>query len=837
MNLRILRLRHKLVIFILLLMISPCVYGQDETASDADEEIEVTKPEPIPLSKLSSESEIVLRNIASNYLPSIRTDAITRNERLIDSATEHMKGVNEITQYAVEQNFPTEIRQIFVSQWEIYLEEIDYPLNLLNDYAKKLEQIQTNVTQTAELWLLTKQSLTESASSTPNTVERVDFILAKLDSVSEEAADSLDNAVTLQNRLVDLRLKATTIQNEQISSLGSELGSLISRRGPPIWKTQGDSISNYHLAESREFYNQFNRTEARTYLSTYQSKFIGLGIFMMLFYLALRWMRIRIREIKNLDKEILTTGEAVFKRPVFAAMLFSTICSIPFFSMEPLYLKAGMVLIILVSFAFLIPHVVNPNFRIHFFLFSGLYLLAVVQTVVLNSSVNLRVLELVESSLLLAFFIWYRKSQQKNKQTKLGNKLSTNVLLLITPLFTILAAIAIVGNIFGYIHMSYVLNTSLVTSFYIAALFGVAYSSLTAILVIFVHTKIAELSHLIVKYRNYIINRIRLIFQLLFIFFWLRFTLKSLYLLLPIKKSIQSFLNIGVQLEETFISIESVLHFFLIIIASWLIGNFIRLLLQDEVLSRFKLQRGVPMAVASITYYTLLTIGFLFALTSLGFNLTQLGVLAGALGIGIGFGLQNLVGNFISGLILIFERPIAVGDVVDLQNIEGQVISIGIRSSKVKKYDGSIMIVPNYDLISQKVINFSFTDQTRRCILLIHTNVNVDPEQVLKIMQETALTVDGVLSSPAASSYFQGTENQSKLFKLYYWLHMDRVLDVQSAVALKVHQKLKEHGIEVREQQSMELTSRVAENDRIENVNTSDPSTESTEQAGNKPKQ
>jgi potassium efflux system protein len=219
-----------------------------------------------------------------------------------------------------------------------------------------------------------------------------------------------------------------------------------------------------------------------------------------------------------------------------------------------------------------------------------------------------------------------------------------------------------------------------------------------------------------------------------------------------------------------------------------------RNLLEVELFGRMKLPRGVSRAVSSLTQYFLITMGFMLALSTAGFGMQNLGLLAGALGVGIGFGLQNIVNNFISGLILAFERPVTVGDIIIVAGHEGEVQRIGIRASVIKQYDGSEVIIPNAELISNRVINWTLTKYTRRIIMTIHTHQDTDTDQVLKIMKEAAGEVEYVLKEPQAKSYFHGIIDKEFEFALYYWAS-GNILDCKSAVNQQVQKALKDAGI------------------------------------------
>lgn len=149
------------------------------------------------------------------------------------------------------------------------------------------------------------------------------------------------------------------------------------------------------------------------------------------------------------------------------------------------------------------------------------------------------------------------------------------------------------------------------------------------------------------------------------------------------------------------ITISNIALFFISIWVSIKLSKIIRYFFENEFFPRISLPRGVPAAVSLMMNYTILSLGFLFALSVVGLNIEKFAIVAGALGVGIGFGLQSIVNNFISGLILLFERPIQVGDTISLtNNLFGTVKRIGIRASIVQTFDGAEVIVPNADLIS-----------------------------------------------------------------------------------------------------------------------------------------
>ena len=149
---------------------------------------------------------------------------------------------------------------------------------------------------------------------------------------------------------------------------------------------------------------------------------------------------------------------------------------------------------------------------------------------------------------------------------------------------------------------------------------------------------------------------------------------------------------------------------------------------------------GVKVAFKTLVHYSLFPLGFLVAISVAGIDLSKFAIMAGALGVGIGFGLQNIVNNFLSGLILLFERPVKVGDTVSIDDQWGTITKIGLRSTVVETLDRAELIVPNSDLISQKVTNWTFTSDVSRVVLPVGVAYGSTLDQVLEILSRWPMT-------------------------------------------------------------------------------------------------
>jgi small-conductance mechanosensitive channel len=240
-----------------------------------------------------------------------------------------------------------------------------------------------------------------------------------------------------------------------------------------------------------------------------------------------------------------------------------------------------------------------------------------------------------------------------------------------------------------------------------------------------------------------------------------------------------------------FIIISSILLVFL--------SKRISRLLVRKVLNRYIKDTGVTDSIGTIFRYSIIVIGFITIFQSAGFDLSTLGLLAGALGVGIGFGLQNVTNNFISGIIILFERPIKVGDRIEVGDINGDVHSISMRSTTVITNDNISVIVPNSEFINSQVINWSHNDRRVRFKFPVGVSYNEDPEKVREIVLKVANEHPGVLEDPGPDLWFEGYGDSSLDFYLTVWTSsfIQRPGVFKSQLYYSIFKKFTEHKIEI----------------------------------------
>lgn len=237
-----------------------------------------------------------------------------------------------------------------------------------------------------------------------------------------------------------------------------------------------------------------------------------------------------------------------------------------------------------------------------------------------------------------------------------------------------------------------------------------------------------------------------------------------------VNEAMNKLYNMGV----TFAGIKLSPGFFfsvvIVIYIAFLVSKAIQTLLISRVLPRYGAKKGVQLAIARLVHYAILLVGFLVMLRLLGFQLDQITLLGGALGVGIGFGLQAIVNNFASGLILLFERPIKVGDTIQIGSDLGEVKEMGLRATIIQTFDNAEIVVPNSDLITGQVINWTLADRRVRVRIPVGVAYGTDVSKVLEILLIAAKANPMVLSTPAPSAFFLAFGESSLDFEVRVWI-------------------------------------------------------------------
>ena len=263
---------------------------------------------------------------------------------------------------------------------------------------------------------------------------------------------------------------------------------------------------------------------------------------------------------------------------------------------------------------------------------------------------------------------------------------------------------------------------------------------------------------------------------------------------------LRDFLSIPITtVGKTEITLWTIVYFLFLTIILFYVTGKLRKWVVYRLLAKSKIDLGIRIATGTIIRYIILAIGLIIVLQTVGLDLSTLTILAGALGIGIGFGLQNITNNLVSGIIILFERPIKVGDRIEVGKIAGDVKRISMRSTTILTNDNISIIVPNSEFISSTVINWSHIDRNIRLNFPVDVAYDEDPQVVKKLLLEVAAENSGVLKEPKSDVLFDKFGESSLVFNLRVWTreYINRPGVLRSQLYYAIFDKFKKHGIKI----------------------------------------
>ena len=399
----------------------------------------------------------------------------------------------------------------------------------------------------------------------------------------------------------------------------------------------------------------------------------------------------------------------------------------------------------------------------------------------------LRLFSLALALLALFFCIWQSRGLRRGERSSLlcwGLRLVALVLV-----------IGLVAGIIGYAAFAlYLFNSSLKTLFVVLVVWMMYLLASSIIEAVFFKSPLG----IIRRNASVLLKR----FEPLVLFFFagmlLVYTLDAWEVFPTKAESLNSIVTLGVTMGAGRITIGTVLIAAAVLYGALLTSWALQALLLQEVLPRRAMELGAQLSIARLVHYAVITIGFLLALHSLGFSLTNLTIIGGALGVGIGFGLQAIVNNFASGLILLFERPIKVGDTIQVGDEMAEVKHLGLRSTVIETYDNAEIVVPNSDLITNQVTNWTLTERRVRLKLPVGVAYGSDVARVMGILMSCANEHKEVLKEPAPRVLFLEFGDSSLNFELRVWISdFNNRRSVQSELNQAIDRRFRQSGIEI----------------------------------------
>ncbi len=621
-----------------------------------------------------------------------------------------------------------------------------------------------------------------------NLLPRIDEVLRLINDTEKVLQGRLTRFLAIQTETIKHQSEIPQYSQQLSDAKNLSFTRLFERDSRSLWSKQEsdteqkaiEKISNRYVLNSTESFDYI----AENANTIFAALIFGLGLYGLIFGLKKSY-----RAPEDSTPPV-TAGTLVFKYPISSSIILVLLVIILSLSNRPTVITE------LLFIGFAVPVVIYSlgdslrNRWIYWVIFALYVLDSLLRNNFLHPYIELM---LLVSGSLIAFGGLYWMNRNKDKylispEIALADYVKTNLI----PFFFYMSATIPLLILIGYVALAQLIFTGIVTSLYLIPVILLCHQVIISLLFILSKTNVLRKSYLMKRYLPLIYKGVKIGAVLLWIKGFLSaFGLYEFFIGLG-----ADIWNYGGSFGELQVTVGGTLEIVIIIIASFFFSNFIKVLLQEEVFSRFDVPRGVPMAMGVLGKYFIIVLGFFLGVASLGFDLAKMSILAGALGVGVGFGLQNLVSNFVSGMILIFERPILVGDIIEAEGFEGTVSEIGIRSSKIITYAGAEIVIPNANLISNSVSNWTMTNRRLRFVIEIRTNAKANPSDVIPVVTDLALSQVHVIKEPKPFVIFEGQKEQVLIFNLYYWQDSE-IMITKSELNTQIYNSLKSLGIEI----------------------------------------
>jgi potassium efflux system protein len=460
----------------------------------------------------------------------------------------------------------------------------------------------------------------------------------------------------------------------------------------------------------------------------------------------------------------------VFDHPYSAALIIVLLVATAVNSPAPAHVKDLLAALALAPMVRLVRPVIDPRFTPGIFTAASLYAVDIIRQTFGGAPVVEQALLMLESLAAIAVLGWLLNTgrlQYTSGQVQGGLRVRWLPLLAKVLMFSL--AVGCLAATLGFTRVARLITPAILSGGVLALSLYAYVRVASGGVVIVLRSRPLQRLQMVRNHGDRIQRWINRLLIWTAVFFWVNRSLEYIGMLDPVLSAGSAILGLRLERGSISISIEDILAFGLTISAAFLLSALIRFTLREEVYPRRGVARGLSYAYSRLVHYVILTIGFLVGLGVLGMDLTRVTVLAGAFGVGIGFGLQNVVNNFVCGLILLFERPVHVGDIVEVDDTQGEVRRIGIRASTVRTYQGADIIVPNAQFITASVTNWTFSDQLRRIDLPVGVNYGAAPQAVIDLLEKTAQAHAAVLENPPPRGLFMGYGDSSINFELRVW--------------------------------------------------------------------
>ncbi|MBD3872295.1 MAG: mechanosensitive ion channel [Acidobacteria bacterium] len=752
----------------------------------------VPEPTPIPAAEILGRAAAIGKILRDATSRTEFDDELTLIGEDFENEKEHISELEEETGRRLAIEGPASVIEEIEKAWVRSGARLDEWLKTLSSGVASIDKEQAKLDEEAALWELTRSAEGETELP-PAVLQRIDETLDAIATSKKGMHTTRDAMLTLQSKIGKEKAHVDEIVATQREEIANRRRGIMGIDSPPIWKMLSVPGVDGGPSEQLTAVWSKNFASVRDYVVEQQASVRRHVVLLVMTIAGLIFLRRKAALWAQQDKSLKTTVR-VLDRPVAAAFVITLVLGGLIHPHAPSAWKDFLGLILLFALLRILPQMLPRTLLPGAYLIALLYFLDRVVKLAPDGNLVNRLALLLLSVVGAGVCVWFLRTIDR-----LGSAVPERwrrAIIFFTRLAFVAFVIGVLANIIGSVAFATLITLGMLGSVFLAVLFWVAAVLLRAVVRVVLLTRIARKFGVVRLHADTVRRVLFRVITASAVVAWVVFSLQDFDILDATIAQVLKVFEFEISIGDFSIVVDDILIFFLVIWLSLKISQLLRFVLDTDVLPRMDLPRGVPGAITRLTHYVIIVAGVVIAATAAGLDFSKLTLIVGALGVGIGFGLQNVVNNFVSGLILLFERPVRVGDKVQVGQLSGTVKNIGMRASIVGTWEGAEVIVPNANLISSEVVNWTLSDDRRRMEIPAGVAYGTDPTRVIELFIGLARDHPDVLDDPEPKAIFTGFGASSLDFELRAWTTGDFVA-VASDLRVGINRALADAGIEI----------------------------------------
>jgi potassium efflux system protein len=754
-------------------------------------------PQAIPISDIAVQAEIALARVRQLENKSRIDDLIqTAAEELPVLARDTTLRIRE-TRHLLGRNTDLETIKGLEETWREIESRASSLTRDLTRAALQLDRDLQELQKLGAIWDVTAKAAM-GAAAPPEVLDRVREVRESIAAAQSRVLDDRARVLALQSKAAEIGARAAQARQALADASERAVTRLLFRDSPPLWSATFWRTSFKQISKEAEANLSGHGDALAEYLRAHEQNIVFHVLFFLGLVAAFSSIQSKISVLCETDAE-LQRARKVYDMPVTSAMLVALLASTWFYPRPP---RAFWIMISVLGAAPVVAfarRVIDSGLYPVLYAIVGFYLVDRLRAILAPLPGISRLLFLAEAIPIMLFIFWALRESTYQAHAPPWSLVSAWLVIRFAAWFALfLISIAVLANIAGYVRMADLIIRKVLGSAYTAVLLYALTRVGEGMILGLLYIPPFSMLRMVRRHRMPLTHRIDRALKWAAFLAWVGLTLHSAGLLQPVIRFVKVAWRASINIGSLNLSLGDVISAVVIIWAAFAGSRLLRFTLEEEVYPNVRLNRGLPYAVSTMLHYVLLVSGFVVALGVIGVDMTKFTIVVGALTVGIGFGLQNIVNNFISGLIVLFERPIKVGDTIQIDDVIGRVQHIGIRASIVASTTGAEVIIPNGKLISDKLTNWTLSNQLRQVIVPVVTKPDINVTEFKKLLLEIAQKNKLVVPNPPPEVLFikRGIDNFE--FELRVWTdNLDAWLEVKSDLMTDINEALRENEMSV----------------------------------------